>query len=76
MSLPGIPPSNQILVPELCAIHPFRASLWRQAVALPCVFYRVNGLLVADGLRARSALDSSQHLTMNQELYHMIFENL
>ena len=42
---------KQILVPELCTIHPFRASLWRQAVALPCVFYRINGLLVADALR-------------------------
>lgn len=49
---------KQILVPELCAIHPFRASLWRQAVALPCVFYRINGLLVADGLRARIAVEA------------------
>ena len=46
------------MVPELCAIHPFRASLWRQAVALPCVFYRINGLLVADALRARIALEA------------------
>jgi endoribonuclease Dicer len=23
---------KQILVPELCSIHPFSASLWRQAV--------------------------------------------
>ena len=49
---------KQILVPELCAIHPFRASLWRQAVALPCVFYRLNGLLVADALRARIAREA------------------
>ena len=49
---------KQILVPELCTIHPFRASLWRQAVALPCVFYRINGLLVADALRARIAVEA------------------
>lgn len=42
---------KQILVPELCAIHPFPASLWRQAVCLPCVLYRLNCLLVADSLR-------------------------
>ena len=42
---------KQILVPELCAIHPFPASLWRQVVCLPCVLYRLNCLLVADSLR-------------------------
>lgn len=42
---------KQILIPELCAIHPFPASLWRQAVCLPCVLYRLNSLLVADSLR-------------------------
>ncbi len=43
--------SFQILVPELCSIHPFPATLWRQAVSLPCIFYRLNGLLLADQLR-------------------------
>lgn len=42
---------KQILIPELCAVHPFPASLWRQTVCLPCIFYRLNGLLVADNLR-------------------------
>ena len=42
---------KQILVPELCTIHPFPASLWRQAVCLPCVLYRLNSLLIADSLR-------------------------
>ena len=42
---------KQILVPELCAIHPFSASLWRQTVALPCAMYRLNGLLIADQIR-------------------------
>merc|ERR1719470_314543 len=42
---------KQILVPELCAVHPFPASLWRQAVSLPCTLYRLNGLLIADEIR-------------------------
>eukprot|EP00095_Tigriopus_kingsejongensis_P006389 snap_masked-scaffold117_size339417-processed-gene-2.5 protein:Tk06389 transcript:snap_masked-scaffold117_size339417-processed-gene-2.5-mRNA-1 annotation:"endoribonuclease dcr-1" len=49
---------KQILVPELCAIHPFRASLWRQMVALPCIFYRLNSLLNADALRVRIASEA------------------
>jgi len=48
---------KQILVPELCAIHPFPASLWRQTVALPCTMYRLNGLLIADQIRHTVALD-------------------
>lgn len=42
---------KQILVPELCSIHPFRASLWRKAVALPCILYRINALLLANQIR-------------------------
>uniref|UniRef100_A0A6P7H6F8 ribonuclease III n=1 Tax=Diabrotica virgifera virgifera TaxID=50390 RepID=A0A6P7H6F8_DIAVI len=42
---------KQILVPELCAIHPFPGSLWRKAVALPCILYRINALLLADQIR-------------------------
>ena len=38
----------QILVPELCSVHPFPASLWKHAVCLPCVIYRINALLLAD----------------------------
>ncbi|TRY73759.1 hypothetical protein TCAL_02552 [Tigriopus californicus] len=49
---------KQILVPELCSIHPFRASLWRQMVALPCIFYRLNSLLNADSLRAKICVDT------------------
>ncbi|XP_050314512.1 endoribonuclease Dcr-1 isoform X2 [Anthonomus grandis grandis] len=48
---------KQILVPELCAIHPFPASLWRKAVALPCILYRVNALLLADQIRRIVAND-------------------
>lgn len=47
---------KQILVPELCAIHPFPASLWRKAVALPCILYRINALLLADQIRRTVAV--------------------
>ncbi|XP_064484368.1 endoribonuclease Dicer-like [Ornithodoros turicata] len=48
---------KQILVPELCLIHPFPASLWRKAVCLPCVLYRLNSLLLAEHLRLVVARD-------------------
>lgn len=48
---------KQILVPELCTIHPFPASLWRVAVCLPCILYRVNALLLADEIRIEVAND-------------------
>lgn len=48
---------KQILVPELCTIHPFPASLWRAAVCLPCILYRVNALLLADEIRRRVSFD-------------------
>ena len=48
---------KQILVPELCAVHPFPASLWRQTVCLPCILYRLNGLLIANQLRAVVSLE-------------------
>ena len=50
---------KQILVPELCAIHPFPASLWRQTVCLPCILYRLNGLLIADDLRSLVASEKN-----------------
>ncbi|XP_022250670.1 endoribonuclease Dicer-like [Limulus polyphemus] len=46
---------KQILIPELCIVHPFPASLWRKAVCLPCILYRVNSLLLAEQLRVRVA---------------------
>ena len=42
---------KQILVPELCDVHPFPASLWRKAVCLPAMLYRLNCLLIAEELR-------------------------
>lgn len=48
---------KQILVPELCTVHPFPASLWRAAVCLPCVLYRINALLLADEIRMEVSVD-------------------
>nr|AFK29469.1 Dicer1 [Locusta migratoria]BAW35364.1 Dicer1 [Locusta migratoria] len=48
---------KQILVPELCTVHPFPASLWRKAVCLPCILYRINALLLADQIRCQVAND-------------------
>ncbi|KAJ6640017.1 Endoribonuclease Dcr-1 [Pseudolycoriella hygida] len=48
---------KQILVPELCTIHPFPASLWRTAVCLPCILYRINALLLADEIRRQVSVD-------------------
>jgi len=44
-------------VPELCTVHPFPASLWRTAVCLPCILYRINGLLLADDIRKQVSAD-------------------
>ncbi|KAM4662071.1 endoribonuclease Dicer isoform 2-T2 [Discoglossus pictus] len=50
--------NKQILVPELCAIHPIPASLWRKAVCLPSILYRIHCLLTAEELRAQTAIDA------------------
>ena len=42
---------KQILVPELCDVHVFLASLWRKAVCLPAILYRLNYLLLAEEIR-------------------------
>ena len=46
---------KQLLIPELCAIHPIPASFWRKAVCLPCIFYRLNSLFLAEELRREVA---------------------
>lgn len=48
---------KQILVGELCMVHVVPASLWRQAVCLPCILYRLNALLLADEIRTKVALE-------------------
>lgn len=50
--------NKQILVPELCAIHPIPASLWRKAVCLPSILYRLHCLLIAEELRSQTASDA------------------
>lgn len=42
---------KQILIPELCEVHVFPASLWRKAVCIPTILYRMNCLLVSEELR-------------------------
>uniref|UniRef100_A0A3P9AQ36 ribonuclease III n=1 Tax=Esox lucius TaxID=8010 RepID=A0A3P9AQ36_ESOLU len=43
---------------KLCAIHPIPASLWRKAVCLPSILYRLHCLLTAEELRAQTASDA------------------
>lgn len=50
--------NKQILVPELCAIHPIPASLWRKAVCLPSILYRLHCLLIAEELRSQTASEA------------------
>nr|WDW26279.1 dicer-1 [Amrasca biguttula biguttula] len=61
---------KQILVPELCMIHPFPASLWRQAVCLPCVLYRINALLLAGEIRTTVA----REIQLGQQILAPDFE--
>lgn len=63
---------KQILVAELCAIHPFPASLWRQAVCLPCILYRINALLLANQIRCQVAqmINLGQQV-LNSGAYHV-----
>ena len=49
---------KQILIPELCDIHPFPASLWRKAICIPAILYRINCLLVAEELRVLIAREA------------------
>lgn len=51
---------KQILVPELCYVHPFPASLWQKAVCIPTILYRINYLLIADELRIKIAVEACQ----------------
>ncbi|KAK3092704.1 hypothetical protein FSP39_006212 [Pinctada imbricata] len=44
---------KQILVAELCEVHVFPASLWKKAVCLPTILYRINYLLVAEEMRIK-----------------------
>ncbi|VDP87442.1 unnamed protein product [Echinostoma caproni] len=50
---------KQILIPELCFRHPFPASVWRKAVCLPSVLYRLHCLLLAEELRRLIAFETN-----------------
>lgn len=59
---------KQYLVPELCYIYPIPASLWRKAVCLPSILYRLNALLIAEELRVQIAEEAGIGLkTLPQE---------
>eukprot|EP00057_Strongylocentrotus_purpuratus_P014474 XP_011668948.1 PREDICTED: endoribonuclease Dicer isoform X1 [Strongylocentrotus purpuratus] len=59
---------KQYLVPELCYIYPIPASLWRKAVCLPSILYRLNALLIAEELRVQVAEEAGIGLkTLPQE---------
>ncbi|KAI1287571.1 Endoribonuclease Dicer [Halotydeus destructor] len=49
---------KQILVPELCIVHPFPASFWRKLVCLPCMLYRLNQFLLSEQLRQKIVLST------------------
>uniref|UniRef100_H2YYK3 ribonuclease III n=1 Tax=Ciona savignyi TaxID=51511 RepID=H2YYK3_CIOSA len=66
--------NRQILVPELCEVHPIPASLWRKAVCLPSVLYRVSQLLIAEELRQDIAVKSG--ITMETPPLGHIWSNL
>ncbi|XP_077537077.1 endoribonuclease Dicer-S-like isoform X2 [Haemaphysalis longicornis] len=50
-------------VPEFCDVHPVPAGLWRKAVCLPSILYRLNQLLVMEEFRASIAQATSVGLT-------------
>ncbi|XP_059142137.1 endoribonuclease Dicer-like isoform X2 [Physella acuta] len=50
---------KQILIPELCDVHVFPASLWRKTVCLPTILYRTNYLLLAEELRSKISRETN-----------------
>nr|CAH8863218.1 unnamed protein product [Trichobilharzia regenti] len=48
---------KQLLIPELCFRHTFPASVWRKAVCIPSILYRLEHLLLAEELRHRIAYE-------------------
>lgn len=61
------PRHRQILVPELCQVHPVPASLWRQGICLPTILHRIYNLLVMEELltNIRSATGISSRSSTN-----------
>ncbi|XP_054159214.1 endoribonuclease Dicer-like [Oppia nitens] len=52
----------QYFVPELVYIHPFPSSLWRQALCLPAVLYRLNHIFLTEELRQKIHLETKPHI--------------
>lgn len=46
---------KQILIPELCVVHPLPASFWNKVKCLPSISTRLNQLLLAEELREKVA---------------------
>ncbi|CAN8000648.1 unnamed protein product, partial [Ixodes hexagonus] len=49
---------TELRVPEFCNIHPIPASVWRKAVCLPGILYRINQLLLAEEIRSTVAAET------------------
>ena len=65
---------KQILIPELCDVHVFPACLWRKAVCLPAILYRINYLLLADEIRQMIACNA--HIGVENVPENFKFEQL
>lgn len=48
----------ELRVPEFCDVHPVPAGVWRKAVCLPSILYRLNQLLIMEELRASVAVET------------------
>ncbi|KAH7941289.1 hypothetical protein HPB49_011722 [Dermacentor silvarum] len=49
----------RLRVPEFCDVHPVPAGVWRKAVCLPSILYRLNQLLVVEELRTSVAMETA-----------------
>ncbi|XP_054159182.1 endoribonuclease Dicer-like [Oppia nitens] len=52
----------EYFVPELLYIHLFPSSLWRQALCLPAVLYRLNHIFLTEELRQKIHLETKPHI--------------
>lgn len=48
----------ELRVAEFCDVHPIPASVWRKAVCLPSILYRINQLLLAEEIRCTIAAET------------------
>lgn len=45
--------AGNYLVAELCTVHPLPAHLWKKALALPSILYKINALLLAHEIKCK-----------------------